>query len=67
MPIVKRSLDQALAPSPFATPHTCEGRVKSHLHLILQIEVCAWHQREQLQPVAAKLIPQISLHQILHG
>ena len=40
--IISRSLDQPLPSSTFATPEAREGRVKGHLHLILQIEVSAW-------------------------
>src|SRR2546429_4952602 len=65
--IIPRSLDQALPTSTLATPHTCEGRVKGNLHLILQIEVSAWHEREQIWQVGGKLIPQISLDQVMNG
>jgi hypothetical protein len=41
--------------------------VKGHLHLILQIEVRAWHKREQLRQVSGQLIPQISLDQVMNG
>jgi hypothetical protein len=41
--------------------------VKGHLHLILQIEVSAWHEREQLWQVGGKLTPQISLDQVMNG
>jgi hypothetical protein len=36
--IVPRRFDQALPTSPFGSPDTREGRVKCHLHFILQIE-----------------------------
>jgi hypothetical protein len=35
--------------------------MKGHLHLILQIEVSPWQQREQLRQISGKLIPQINL------
>jgi len=33
----------------------------------LEIEVSAWHQREQRWQVGGKLTPQISLDQIMNG
>src|SRR6266699_546007 len=44
--IVPRRFDQALPTTPLATPYPRQGRVKSHLHLILEIQVSAWQQRE---------------------
>jgi hypothetical protein len=41
--------------------------MKSHLHLILQIEVSAWQQSEQISQVGGKLIPQVSFNQIMNG
>jgi hypothetical protein len=41
--------------------------MKGHLHLILQIEVSAWHKREQCWRIGGQLTPQISLDQVLHG
>lgn len=67
MPIIPRRLDQALPPPPFEAPDTREGRVKGHLHLILQIQVSAWHKREQFRQVGGQLIPQISLNQVVDG
>src|SRR5690349_9039185 len=37
--IIPRCFDQPLPTSPLATPDTREGRMKGHLHLILQIQV----------------------------
>ncbi len=65
--IISRSLDQTLPTSTFATPQAREGWVEGHLHLILQIEVSAWQQREQLWHIGGKLIPQISLDQVMNG
>ena len=65
--IVPRRFDQALPPSPFAAPDTRERRVKGHLHLILQIQVSVWQKREQIRQVGGKLIPQISLNQVMNG
>src|SRR5450759_230958 len=55
--IIPRRFDQALATTPLATPHARQRRVKGHLHLILQIEVSAWHKREQRWQVGGKLTP----------
>src|SRR5947208_4129351 len=55
--IVPRRFDQALPTSTLATLHPCEGRVKSHLHLILQIQVRAWYKRKQLWQIGGQLIP----------
>jgi hypothetical protein len=41
--------------------------VKSHLHLVLQIEISTRHQREHVFQVGGKLIPQVSLNQIING
>ncbi len=65
--IISRSLDQALPTSTDASPQAREGWVKGHLHFILQIEVSAWQQREQFWQIGGKLIPQISLHQVMNG
>ena len=46
-PIISRRFDQALATTTLATPDACQGRVKGHLHLILQIEVSEGQKREQ--------------------
>lgn len=60
--IVPRRFDQALPSPSFEAPDTREGRVESHLHFILQIQVSAWHQPEQIRQVGGKLIPQIRLN-----
>ena len=65
--IIPRRFDQALSPSPFEAPDTRERRVKGYLHFILQIQVSAWHQREQIRQVGRQLIPQISLNQVMDG
>jgi hypothetical protein len=41
--------------------------MKSHLHLILQIEVSACYKCKQFWQVGGKLIPQISLDQTMNG
>jgi hypothetical protein len=41
--------------------------MEGHLHLILQVQVSAWHQREQRFQVSGKLIPQISLDEVTYG
>jgi hypothetical protein len=41
--------------------------MKSHLHLILQIQISAWQHSEQISQVGGKLIPQVSLYQIVYG
>jgi hypothetical protein len=41
--------------------------MESHLHLILQIEISAWEQSEQISQVGGKLIPLVSLNQIMNG
>src|SRR5437764_5525002 len=41
----------SLPTSTLAAPHAREGWVKGDLHLILEIEVSAWHEREQLWQV----------------
>jgi hypothetical protein len=41
--------------------------MKSHLHLILQREVSAWQQSEQISQVGRKPIPPISFNQIMNG
>src|SRR6266516_8078227 len=67
LPIIPRRLDQTLPASTFEAPEAREGRVKGKLHLILQIKISVWHQREQLRQIGGKLIPQISLNQVMHG
>src|SRR2546421_5462156 len=57
----------SLLTSTLAAPHAREGRVKGDLHLILEIEVSAWHEREQLWQVGGKLTPQPSIEQIMNG
>src|SRR6266496_4540779 len=59
--IVPRRFDQALPTTPLATPDAREGRMKGHLHLILQIEVSLRQECEQRWQVDGKLTPQISL------
>src|SRR5436305_13665880 len=66
-PIISRRFDQALATTTLATPDACQGRVKGHLHLILQIEVSEGQKREQRWQLGRKLTPQISLDQVMHG
>jgi hypothetical protein len=56
-PIIPRGFDQALPSSPFLRPDTREGRVKSHPHPILQIEISMWQQSEYVFQVSGKLIP----------
>ena len=41
--------------------------MKSYLHLILQIEVSAWYQGEQISQVSGKLVPQVSFDQVMNG
>jgi len=41
--------------------------MKSHLHLVLQIEISVWQQCEQIGQFGGKLIPQVSLNQIMNG
>ncbi len=41
--------------------------MKSNLHLVLQIEVSAWQEGEQINQVSGKLTPQISLNQVVNG
>jgi hypothetical protein len=41
--------------------------MKSHLHLILQIEISTRHKCAQVFQVGGKLIPQVNLHQIMNG
>jgi hypothetical protein len=65
--IVPRRFDQTLSTPSFEAPDTREGRVKGHLQFILQIQVSAWHQREQFRQVGGKLIPQVSLNQVVDG
>src|SRR6266700_493713 len=65
--ILPRCFNQALPSSTLVRPHARQRRVKGHLHLILQIEVSTWHKREQLRQVGGKLIPQISLDEVMNG
>jgi hypothetical protein len=67
LPIIPRRFDQALPTATLARPHARQRRVKGHLHLILEIEVSAWHKREQLCQIGRKLTPQISLDQVING
>ena len=46
LPIIPRCFDQALPASSFSRPDARKGRVKSHLHLVLQIEISMRQQRE---------------------
>ena len=41
--------------------------MKGHLHLILQIEISLRQKREQVFQIGGKLIPQVSLDQIMNG
>ncbi len=66
-PIIPRCFDQALPTSSFSRPDAREGRVKSHLHLVLQIEISTRQQREHVFQVGGKLIPQVRLNQIING
>ena len=66
-PIIPRRFDQALPASSFSRPNARQGRVKSYLHLILQIEVSAWQESEQISQVGGKLVPQVSLDQVMNG
>jgi hypothetical protein len=38
--------------------------MKSHLHLILQIEISTGQKREHIFQVGGKLIPEVSLNQV---
>jgi hypothetical protein len=67
MPVVSRSLNQALSPSAFETPESGQRWMKSKLHLILQIEISLRKTLQQFWQVGGKLIPQISLDQIVDG
>src|SRR5579875_4015931 len=62
-PIIPRCFNQALPTSSFPRPDARQGRMKSHLHLILKVEVSAWEQFEQISQVGGKLIPLVSLNQ----
>jgi len=66
-PMIPRCLDQPLPASSFSRPDAREGWVKSHLHLILQLEISTRQKCEHVFQVGGKLIPQVSLHQIMHG
>jgi hypothetical protein len=65
--VIPRRFDQPLPTSPLATPHARQRRMKGHLHLILQIQVSSRQECQQRRQVGGKLIPQISLDQIMHG
>jgi hypothetical protein len=65
--IIPRRFDQALSASSFARPDARQRRVKGKLDLILEIEVSAWHEGKHVFQVGGKLIPQISLNQIMNG
>jgi hypothetical protein len=67
LPIIPRRFDQALPTPSFPRPDARQRRVKGHLHLILQIEVSAWHKREQRWQIGGMLTPQISLDQVMNG
>jgi hypothetical protein len=41
--------------------------MKGHLHLILQVQISMRHQWKQLSQIGGKLIPQVSLDQIVDG
>src|SRR5258706_14202528 len=62
LPVIARSLDQALVASTFETPKARQCRVKGKLHLILQVEVGSRQQGEQLQQIGGELNPHISLY-----
>jgi hypothetical protein len=66
-PIIPRCFNQALPASSFSRPDARQSWVKRHLHLILQIEISLRQQGEQINQVGGKLIPQISLNQIMNG
>lgn len=65
--VVTGCLDQTLSSSSFSPPDTCECWMESELHLLLQIEVCTREASEQFGQIGGKLIPQISLDQVLSG
>jgi hypothetical protein len=65
--IIPWRFDQTLSTPPFAGPNTRKRRVKSHLHLILQIEVSTWQKGEHVFHIGGKLTPQISLDQVMNG
>ncbi len=67
MPIISRCFDQALPASSFPRPDARQRRMKGYLHLILQIEVSTRQEDKQVFQVGGKLIPQISLNQIMNG
>ena len=66
-PVVSRGLDQALPASPFEAPDPRKRRVKSELHLILQIQVGLRQEGKQGSKIGGKLSLQISLDQRLDG
>jgi hypothetical protein len=65
--IIPRCLDQTLPASSFSRPEARKSWMKSHLHLIWQIEISTRYKCEQVFQVGGKLIPQVSLHQIMNG
>src|SRR5947209_17265747 len=66
-PIISRCFNQALPASSFSRPDARQGRMKRYLHLVLEIQVSVWKHGEQISQVSRKLLPQISLDQIIHG
>ncbi len=66
-PIIPRCFNQALPASSFLRPDARESGVKGHLHLVLQIQVSLWQQGKQISQVVGKLIPKVSLNQIMNG
>lgn len=65
-PIIPRGFNQMLPTSSFSRQEAREGRMKSHLYLILQIEVSMWQQCEHVSQVSGKLIPQVNFNQTLN-
>src|SRR5215471_21504691 len=63
-PMIPRRFDQALPASSFSRPDARQGRMKSHLHLILLIEVSTWQESEQSSQVGGKLVPQVGFDQV---
>ena len=65
--LIPRCFDQALPAPSFSRPDAREGRVKGNLHLILEREISTRQKREYVFQVGGKLIPQVSLNQIVNG
>ena len=65
--VLPRCFDQTLPVSPSSRPDPCESWVKGHMHLILEIKISMWQQSEYGVQVGGKLIPEISLNQIMNG